>query len=95
MTATIVMKLCVHSLASELKSRHTVVPNKSFNIFKELIDGVQYIHLMGIIHRDLKPENILTKFENGAPFIKISDFCLSKYVSTPESKYVSTHNTEA
>jgi serine/threonine protein kinase len=83
MAATIVMELCDHSLASELKSRHLVVPNESFNIFKEITDGVQYIHSNGIIHRDLKPENILIKFENGASFIKISDFGLSKCVSTP------------
>jgi len=79
---TIFMELCNHSLAFELKSRHTVVPNESLNIFKEIIDGVQYLHLNGIMHRDLKPENILIKRENGAYFIKISDFGLSKYVST-------------
>jgi serine/threonine protein kinase len=69
-------------LASELKSRYTVVPVESFNIFKEIIDGTQYMNPKGIIHRDLKPENILIKVKNGAYSIKISDFGLSKFVPT-------------
>ncbi len=76
------MELCHHSLASELKSRYTVVPVESFNIFKEIIDGTQYMNPKGIIHRDLKPENILIKVKNGAYSIKISDFGLSKFVPT-------------
>jgi serine/threonine protein kinase len=76
------MELCDHSLASELKSRLMVDPNESLYIFKEIVDGVQYIHSKSFIHKDLKPENILFKFENRAHFIKINDFGLSKYVPT-------------
>ena len=39
--------------------------------FKQLIDGLSYVHSHGITHRDLKPENIL--FDNTFN-LKIADF---------------------
>ena len=39
--------------------------------FKQLIDGLDYVHQSGITHRDMKPENVLfDKFFN----LKIADF---------------------
>jgi protein-serine/threonine kinase len=39
--------------------------------FKQLLQGVEYIHEMGVAHRDLKPENILL---TQCGTIKITDF---------------------
>lgn len=50
--------------------------NKLNNIFKEIINGLSYLHSKNIIHRDLKPENIL--LHNGIP--KICDFGLSTII---------------
>lgn len=40
-------------------------------VFKQVCDGVQYLHNNGIIHRDLKPENVLLA---GDMTVKIADF---------------------
>lgn len=47
--------------------------------FKNVCDGLAFIHSFNIAHRDLKPENVLIDAEGHA---KISDFGLSKYVGT-------------
>lgn len=49
--------------------------------FKQIINGVEYLHKQLIVHRDLKPENLLLdKFNN----IKIVDFGLSNIYSSGE-----------
>lgn len=45
--------------------------------FRQLIDGIEYLHACGVAHLDLKPENLLL----GADFnLKIADFDLSHVV---------------
>lgn len=40
-------------------------------VFKQIVEGVAYLHQNGIVHQDIKPQNILMK-SNGTPLI--SDF---------------------
>ena len=63
----------------------------SSQMFKELIEGLNYLHSYKnergepkpIIHRDLKPENILfTEYPTNGVFLKICDFGLSRYLSS-------------
>ncbi|KAI1314890.1 serine/threonine-protein kinase HAL4/sat4 [Mortierella claussenii] len=42
--------------------------------FKQLLNGVAYLHLMGVAHRDIKPENLLL---DGQGRLKITDFGVS------------------
>ena len=43
--------------------------------FKQLINGVEYLHRKGVTHRDIKPENLLLMEDQKT--LKISDFGLS------------------
>lgn len=45
------------------------------NIFKQILNGVQYIHSQNLIHRDLKPPNILFGLDHLS--VKIGDFGLA------------------
>lgn len=72
-----------------------IVQNRSLNeveakyIFRQLLEGVGYMHSKHVIHRDLKPENILISAtrQAEAPLagklhdVKIADFGLSKVIS--------------
>ncbi|OCF54456.1 HAL protein kinase [Kwoniella mangroviensis CBS 10435] len=42
--------------------------------FKQILQGIQYLHSMGVAHRDIKPENLLL---DGRGHVKITDFGVS------------------
>ncbi|KAI9567517.1 kinase-like domain-containing protein [Boletus coccyginus] len=50
--------------------------------FKQLVDGMDFIHTQGVCHRDLKPENLLL---DAAGTLKISDFGLSAVYKQKET----------
>lgn len=47
--------------------------------FKQLINGIVYLHTMGVAHRDLKPENLLI---DASGHLKITDFGVSDVFRT-------------
>jgi serine/threonine-protein kinase len=49
------------------------------DLIHQACEGVQAAHEAGIIHRDLKPENMMIVTRDGAPFVKILDFGISKF----------------
>ncbi|XP_019725702.1 eIF-2-alpha kinase GCN2 [Hippocampus comes] len=48
--------------------------NRLWRLFREILDGLSYIHQQGMIHRDLKPVNI---FLDSQDHVKIGDFGLA------------------
>lgn len=45
-----------------------------WRLFREIVEGLAYVHGQGMIHRDLKPENI---FLDSNDHVKIGDFGLA------------------
>ncbi|KAL7303663.1 hypothetical protein TKK_0003807 [Trichogramma kaykai] len=68
------MQLCQRlSLREWLKANKTRNISQILNMFLQIIDAVEYVHLQGLIHRDLKPSNIFFALNDK---IKIGDFGL-------------------
>ncbi|KAG8996271.1 hypothetical protein FRB90_012781 [Tulasnella sp. 427] len=54
----------------------TLEVEKTRQIFRQVILGLEYLHYQGIIHRDIKPANLLVKSDGT---VKISDFGVSQF----------------
>lgn len=68
-------------LLSYVRRRTRIPETIAKFIFKQIIEGIQYIHSKNIIHRDIKLDNILIDLNNT---IKICDFGVSKQIRTGE-----------
>lgn len=54
-----------------------------YNIFGQIINGLEYLHTKGIVHRDLKPSNIMLRFdENDDYIVVINDFGCAKKIQS-------------
>ncbi|OHS99800.1 CAMK family protein kinase [Tritrichomonas foetus] len=59
------------SLKSLINKRYLFTDNQLSSIFRQVIQGLKYVHSQGIAHEDIKPSNLLL-FSDGS--CKISDF---------------------
>ncbi|KAJ8923794.1 hypothetical protein NQ315_010376 [Exocentrus adspersus] len=70
------MQLCQkQSLKEWLRSNQEREYCQLLDIFLQILDAVEYVHLSGLIHRDLKPSNIFFSLDGQ---IKVGDFGLVK-----------------
>lgn len=70
------MQLCQKESLKEWLSNHLVRDvNESLDIFLQIMEAVEYVHLRGLIHRDLKPSNIFFSLDGQ---VKVGDFGLVK-----------------
>lgn len=53
-------------------------------VTRDIIKGVQYLHLHGIVHRDIKPENVLCVTKDWPLHVKIADFGLANFTEDGE-----------
>ncbi|KAF8565352.1 hypothetical protein P879_04916 [Paragonimus westermani] len=86
------MELCAtktlrHVIDNESLSTN---PDRAWGLFRELTDGLAYIHSKNVIHRDLKPANIMLDAND---HVKIVDFGLA--TRTVEDHVVSARRQAA
>jgi len=62
-------------------ARGKLTEEEARKFFRQIIEGVEYLHRLSIVHRDLKPENLLLDCDEN---IKIVDFGLSNRYSRGE-----------
>ncbi|KAJ6247844.1 serine/threonine-protein kinase dclk3 [Anaeramoeba flamelloides] len=69
-------------LFNKLQQVEKFSEHKTAKIIKMILLALQYLHKNKIVHRDLKPENLLYTEENDEIIVKLTDFGLSKILSS-------------
>eukprot|EP01113_Clastostelium_recurvatum_P042340 TRINITY_DN6857_c0_g1_i2.p1 TRINITY_DN6857_c0_g1~~TRINITY_DN6857_c0_g1_i2.p1 ORF type:complete len:1461 (+),score=371.59 TRINITY_DN6857_c0_g1_i2:29-4411(+) len=68
------MEYCQQILRDLTSRGMTVDDDEIWKLFRQILEGMAYVHSQGIIHRDLKPSNI---FFDSCGDIKLGDFGLA------------------
>ncbi|XP_069986045.1 eIF-2-alpha kinase GCN2 isoform X2 [Penaeus vannamei] len=69
------MQLCEKNTLRQAINEHLCMDSdRKWRLFRELVNGLDYIHSQGLIHRDLKPGNIFLDMDD---HVKIGDFGLA------------------
>jgi serine/threonine protein kinase len=78
----LVMELCAGGdLLNYVRKRKKLDEDIAKYLFKQIIEGLGYLHSKSILHRDIKLDNILL---DGKGQVKIADFGVSKLVKPNE-----------
>jgi len=81
-TPFLVMELLEGRTLGELMNETSLLPvERAWEIMRELLAAVGYVHSEGLVHRDLKPGNILlATTSDGTTHVKVLDFGLAKFL---------------
>jgi len=72
--------LAGRDLARVLREDGPLAVADAVDYLTQACEAIAEAHALGIVHRDLKPANLfLTRATDGAPFVKVLDFGLSKF----------------
>ncbi len=72
--------LAGRDLAAVLREDGPLAIADAVDYVTQACEAIGEAHALGIVHRDLKPANLfLTRAPDGAPFVKVLDFGLSKF----------------
>lgn len=68
---------------------------KAAQVTRDVIKGIQYLHMHDIVHRDIKPENVLCVSKSWPLQVKIADFGLADFsqdgeINTAASSMIGT-----
>lgn len=78
------------SLLDRLETRGYLPEEDSRDVMKMVLDGVQYLHMLGITHRDLKPDNLLYSHPGKESKIMITDFSFANTRRPTGNSYMHT-----
>ena len=92
----LVMEYCDMGNLLTLQNKLTnkvFAPEEAFNIFNQILRGVDIIHKHKIVHRDLKLENIFVRKQDKQGLVcKIGDFGLARFLEITANSNCGTQN---